>query len=150
MGPFRTEMPRDSFLENVRDRTHRHGALLVFDEMITGFRVARGGAQELTGVVPDLACFGKALSNGMPLSALVGPRDLMRSADSVGVDMGCRGETLSLASARAALQIYKHEPIAERVIEVGQAVGRGIESAAKRERIPLRVIGHPARMELRF
>src|SRR5207245_1293531 len=88
--------------------------------------------------------------NGMPLSALVGPRDLMRSADSVGVDMGCRGETLSLASARAALQIYKHEPIAERVIEIGQAVARGIESAAKRERIPLRVIGHPARMELRF
>jgi len=150
MEPFREELPRNGFLSAVRDLTRRHGALLVFDEMITGFRVARGGAQELFGVVPDLACFGKALSNGMPLSALVGPRDLMRSADSVGVDMGCRGETLSLASAHAALQIYKAEPIAERVAEIGNAVARGIEEAAKRERIALRVIGHPARMELRF
>jgi glutamate-1-semialdehyde 2,1-aminomutase len=150
MEPFRTELPRDGFLEKVRDLTHRHGALLVFDEMITGFRVARGGAQELTGVVPDLACFGKALSNGMPLSAFTGPRDLMRSADSVGVDMGCRGETLSLAAARAALDLYAAEPIAERAAEVGRAVAAGIEEAAAREKIPLRLVGHPARLELEF
>ena len=150
MEPFREELPKNGFLSAVRDLTRRHDALLVFDEMITGFRVARGGAQELFDVIPDLACFGKALSNGMPLSALVGPRNLMRSADSVGVDMGCRGETLSLASARGALQIYKNEPIAERVAAIGQAVARGIEEVAERERIPLRVIGHPARMELRF
>jgi glutamate-1-semialdehyde 2,1-aminomutase len=150
MEPFRTDLPRNGYLEKVRDLTHRHGALLVFDEMITGFRVARGGAQELTGVVPDLACFGKALSNGMPLSAFVGPRDLMRSADSVGVDMGFRGETLSLASARAALDVYAAEPIAQRVGEIGRAVAAGIEEAAKREKIPLRVVGHPARLELEF
>lgn len=150
MEPFRIELPRDGFLEKVRDLTHRHGALLVFDEMITGFRVARGGAQELAGVVPDLACFGKALSNGMPLSAFVGPRELMRGADSVGVDMACRGETLSLAAARAALDIYSSEPIAERAAEVGRAVAAGIEEAAAREKIPLRLIGHPARLELEF
>jgi glutamate-1-semialdehyde 2,1-aminomutase len=150
MEPFRTELPGNGYLERVRDLTHRHGALLVFDEMITGFRVARGGAQELTGVVPDLACFGKALANGMPLSALVGPRELMRSADSVGVDMGCRGETLSLASARAALDLYAAEPIAQRVAEVGLIVAAGIEEAAKRESIPLRLVGHPARLELEF
>jgi glutamate-1-semialdehyde 2,1-aminomutase len=150
MEPFRTELPGDGYLESVRGLAHRHDALLVFDEMITGFRVARGGAQDLTGVVPDLACFGKALANGMPLSALVGPRELMRSADSVGVDMGCRGETLSLASARAALDLYAAEPIAERVAEVGRAVAAGIEGAARRERIPLRLAGHPARLELEF
>jgi glutamate-1-semialdehyde 2,1-aminomutase len=150
MEPFRTELPKSGFLEKVRDLAHRHGALLVFDEMITGFRVARGGAQELTGVVPDLACYGKALANGMPLSALAGPRELMRSADSVGVDMGCRGETLSLASARAALDLYAAEPIAARAAEVGRAVTAGIEEAAKREEIPLRLAGHPARLELEF
>lgn len=150
MEPFRIELPRDHFLEKVRELTHRHGALLVFDEMITGFRVARGGAQELTGVVPDLACLGKSLSNGMPLSALVGPRDLMRSADSVGVDMGCRGETLSLAAARAALDLYLAVPVSERVAEVGLTVRAGIEEAAKREKVPLRLVGHPARLELEF
>jgi glutamate-1-semialdehyde 2,1-aminomutase len=150
MEPFRCELPKDGFLERIRDLAHRNGALLIFDEMITGFRVARGGAQELTEVAPDLACFGKALSNGMPLSALVGPRELMRTADSVGVDMGCRGETLSLASAKAALEIYAAEPVAERVAKVGCVVKAGIEEAAAREGVPLRLAGHPARLELEF
>ncbi len=150
MEPFRAELPKKGYLEKVRDLAHANGALLVFDEMVTGFRVARGGAQEWTGVVPDLACFGKALANGMPLSALVGPRELMRDADTVGVDMTCRGETLSLASARAALEIYANEPIAERAAEVGRAVAAGIEEAAAREKIPLSLVGHPARLELEF
>lgn len=150
MEPFRVELPHDRFLEKVRDLAHRNGSLLVFDEMVTGFRAARGGAQELTGVLPDLACYGKALANGMPLSALVGSRDLMRSADSVGVDMTCRGETLSLAAARAALQIHAEEPIAERVAAVGRRVADGIHEAAAKEKIPLRLVGHPARLELEF
>jgi glutamate-1-semialdehyde aminotransferase len=150
MEPFRIELPRNGFLEKVRDLAHRNGALLVFDEMVTGFRVARGGAQEVTGVIPDLACYGKALANGMPLSAFVGSRELMRSADSVGVDMTCRGETLSLAAARAALEIYAGEPIAERVADVGRRVAAGIHEAAAKERIPLRLVGHPARLELEF
>jgi glutamate-1-semialdehyde aminotransferase len=150
MEPFRAELPQAGFLEKVRELSHRNGALLVFDEMVTGFRVARGGAQEMTGVVPDLACYGKALANGMPLSAFVGSRELMRGADSVGVDMACRGETLSLASAKAALQLYANEPIAERVAEVGRRVAAGIEEEAARQKIPLRLVGHPARMELEF
>ena len=150
MEPIRADLPARGYLARVRDLAHRHGALLVFDEMITGFRISRGGAQEWTGVIPDLACFGKALSNGMPLSALAGPRSLMRSADAVGVDMGARGETLSLAAARAALDVYVSEPVAERVADVGRAVAAGIEAAARRERIPLRVTGHPARLEVRF
>lgn len=150
MEPFQCELPRDGFLGKVRDLVHRHGALLVFDEMITGFRIAPGGAQEWTGVVPDLACLGKALSNGMPLSALVGPRELMRSADSVGVDMGCRGETLSLAAARAALEVYAREPVAERVAAIGDELRARLEEEAHRAGVPMRLEGHPARLELRF
>jgi acetylornithine/succinyldiaminopimelate/putrescine aminotransferase len=150
MEPFQVEMPRDGYLESVRELAHRNGALLIFDEMVTGFRVARGGAQELTGAVPDLACFGKALSNGMPLSALAGPRALMATSDSVGVDMGCRGETLSLAAARAALDVHAGEPIADRIAEIGRSIKAGIEAAAERERVPLRLVGHPARLELEF
>ena len=150
MEPLRQQLPAPGYLEAVRDLAHRHGALLVFDEMITGLRLARGGAQQWAGVTPDLACFGKALSNGMPLSALCGPRELMRSADSVGVDRGCRGETLSLAAARAALDVHAAEPIAERVAAAGTALRAGVEAAAARERIPLRLVGHPARLEIEF
>lgn len=150
MEPFQRELPEAGYLAKVRDLAHRHGALLVFDEMITGFRVSRGGGQELTGVVPDLACFGKALANGMPLSAFAGRRDLMRTADAVGVDMGCRGETLSLAAARAALDIYASEPVAESVADIGRLVKEGIEDAARREKVPLRLAGHPSRLELAF
>ena len=64
--------------------------------------------------------------------------------------MGCRGETLSLASARAALDLYAAEPIAQRAADVGRAVTAGIEEAAKREKIPVRLVGHPARLELEF
>ena len=81
-----------------------HGALLVFDEIITGFRLANGGAQEMFGVVPDLACFGKAIANGMPLSAIVGKREYMRDLPNIAYGMTFRGETLSLAAARAVLR----------------------------------------------
>jgi glutamate-1-semialdehyde 2,1-aminomutase len=150
MEPFRCELPRDRFLEQVKELAHRNGALLVYDEMITGFRVARGGAQEATGVVPDLACYGKTLSNGMPITALVGPRELMRGADSVGVDMGCRGETLSLAAARAALEVYATRPVAEEIARIGTWIRHALEEVAAAEGVPLRLVGHPARLELEF
>lgn len=150
MEPFRHVLPEPGFLEGIRELTTRHGALLVFDEMVTGFRVSPGGGQALTGVVPDLACFGKALSNGMPLSALVGPRELMKAADFVGVDMTCRGETLSLASARAALELYADGTVAQQVAAIGRRVADGLREAASEQGIPLRIEGHPARLELSF
>ena len=72
---FLETLPRRGYLESVRDLAHRHGALLVFDEVVTALRLANGGAQEFYGVLPDLACLGKSLGNGMPLSALVAPRE---------------------------------------------------------------------------
>ena len=78
LEPARTEPPVEGFLEGVRDLCSRHGALLVFDEMITGFRYALHGAQHLYGVMPDLSTFGKALANGFSVSALCGKREFMR------------------------------------------------------------------------
>ena len=69
--------PKDNFLQKVRELSHQHGALLIFDETVTGFRFSLGGAQELFGVIPDLATFGKGLANGYPLSALVGADKIM-------------------------------------------------------------------------
>ena len=98
--------PEDDFLERVREIADREGALLVFDEILTGFRFALGGAQEYFGVTPDLACFAKGISNGYPLSALAGREDVMRTIedDDFIFSMTYAGEAASLAAAKACIE----------------------------------------------
>src|SRR5690606_16635796 len=93
--------PAPGFLEAVAEATRKAGALLIFDEIITGFRLHLGGAQAQFGVTPDLACFGKAMANGMPISALVGRAEVMRSVEDVFFSGTFGGEALSLAAAQA-------------------------------------------------
>jgi glutamate-1-semialdehyde aminotransferase/spore coat polysaccharide biosynthesis protein SpsF (cytidylyltransferase family) len=119
LEPVGVEEPRDGFLEAVRAVTRREGAVLIFDEILTGFRLARGGAQEYFGVVPDLACVGKSMGNGYPISAVVGPRELMRLFEEVFFSFTFGGDMVSLAAARATI---------ERITEtnvVGQLWSRG-------------------------
>ena len=116
LEPMAFEWPRDGFLEAVKALAHKHGALLIFDETITGFRFANGGAQELFGVTPDLACFGKGLANGFPLSAIVGRRDIMKLfAGGIFFSFTAGGEALSLAAAKATLLKLKREPVCQRL-----------------------------------
>src|SRR5262249_51527131 len=104
LEPVTFEAPRDGFLEELRRVCDARGALLVFDEMWTGFRLALGGAQQRFGVKADLACFSKAVANGMPLSVLTGRRDVMGLLENdVFFFTTFGGEALSLAAARATL-----------------------------------------------
>ena len=103
LEPVGAEEPAAGFLEGVAERARQAGALLVFDEIITGFRLAPGGAQERHGVVPDLAAVGKALGNGMPISALVGRAEYMDRLEDVFFSGTHGSEALSLAAARAVL-----------------------------------------------
>ena len=99
-------MPRPGYLEAVADRTRKAGALLIFDEVITGFRMAPGGAQGALGVTPDLATLGKALGAGAPISAVVGRKDVMELIVDGGVAFGgtFNGNPISMAGALAALE----------------------------------------------
>ena len=121
MNPVGTTPPVDDFLQRVKDLAHREGAVLVFDEIITGFRFAPGGAQEYFDVVPDLACFAKALANGMPLSCVTGRADVMRTMedDDLVFSLTYGGEAASLAAANAALEIHATEPVAEHLFDLG-------------------------------
>ena len=83
MEPMTFDLPHEGYLETVRNLCDEHGALLVFDEVITGFRFSLGGAQKMFGVTPDIAAFGKAMGNGMPVSAVVGRVDVMREMEEV-------------------------------------------------------------------
>lgn len=103
LEPLNTDAPANDFLQQVRDLTHRHGIVLVFDEIITGFRYHLGGAQAHFGVTPDLASFGKGMANGMPISAIVGKKEIMTLMNDIFFSGTFGGETLSLAASKACL-----------------------------------------------
>ena len=135
----RTVEPKPGFLEEVQALCREHGAALIFDEMMTGFRWHIGGAQKVYGVVPDLSTFGKALANGFALSALCGKREIMqlgsreRPEDDVFLLSTTHGaETPALAAAIATMNIYRTEPVIEHLYRQGTRLRRGLEQSAQR------------------
>jgi glutamate-1-semialdehyde 2,1-aminomutase len=126
LEPMNVAAPSPGFLQDVKDTAHQAGALLVFDETITGFRCAIGGAQELFGVTPDLATFGKGLANGYPVSAVVGRADVMRLMEEIFFSFTFGGETLSLAAAKATLLKLRSEPVVQTLRARGTALLEGI------------------------
>ncbi|MEW5979568.1 MAG: aminotransferase class III-fold pyridoxal phosphate-dependent enzyme [Acidobacteriota bacterium] len=103
MEPVTFDLPQPGYLQGVQELCKRNGSLLVFDEIVTGFRIHMGGAQEYFGVTPDLACFGKAIANGFPLSAIVGRAEVMRLLDKVFFSFTFGGEAMSLAACLATI-----------------------------------------------
>ncbi len=95
------------FLPKIRELTDRYGSLLIFDEIVTGFRLALAGAQEYFGVTPDLAVFAKGMANGMPVSAYLGKADLIDSCKAISISSTFGGETLSLAAVKAVIDFYR-------------------------------------------
>ncbi|MFC7303427.1 glutamate-1-semialdehyde 2,1-aminomutase [Streptomyces monticola] len=129
--------PPPGYLTGLRELADRHGCVLVFDEMITGFRWSEAGAQGLYGVVPDLSTFGKALGNGCAVSALAGRRELMErgglrdSRDRVFLLSTTHGaETHSLAAAMAVQSTYTEEGITARLHALGERLAAGVRDAA--------------------
>ena len=120
MEPMNISDPAPGYLQAVKELAHQHGALLIFDETITGFRFANGGAQELLGVTPDLATFGKGIANGYPLAAVAGRADVMAEMEEVFFSFTMGGETLSLAAAKATLDKLVREPVTATLAARGQ------------------------------
>jgi glutamate-1-semialdehyde-2,1-aminomutase len=123
--------PKGEFLQQVRDLCSREGCLLIFDEVITGFRLARGGAQEYFGVVPDLACFGKAMANGYPLSAVVGAREIMKHFEQTFFSFTFGGEALSLAASLATMKEIAEKEVIAHNWEQGGKIKDGVNVLAR-------------------
>ena len=121
MEPMNAEKPHDGYLQSVKEIVHQNGAVLIFDEVVTGFRHANGGAQELFGVTPDLAAFGKAMANGMPLSAITGRADIMALMTDIFFSGTFGGEALSLAASIAVVDKLRREPVVETIWEKGRS-----------------------------
>ena len=126
LEPAGVDLPPEGYLAGLKDLLHEHGALLAFDETITGFRFATGGAQEYYGVTPDLASFGKGMGNGMPISAVVGRDDLMAEMEEIFYSATFGGETLSIAAAIAVIEKILAEPVIEHYWETGAALASGL------------------------
>lgn len=155
LEPARTEPPVPGFLEGLRAACTEHGALLVFDEMITGFRYSLHGSEATYGVRPDLATFGKALANGFSCSALTGTREIMqlgsrhRSGDDVFLLSTTHGaETPGLAAAMATMAFYEAKPVIETFDRQGARLAAGFAEASARHGLTEHVkpIGFPSNL----
>ncbi|MEP7146566.1 MAG: aminotransferase class III-fold pyridoxal phosphate-dependent enzyme [bacterium] len=131
LEPFVFEEEKNNFLKEVQEVCRKNGTLLIFDEMWTGFRIAAGGAQEYFGVKPDLACYSKAIANGMPLSVLTGREDVMRLFDkSVFFFTTFGGEALSLAAAMATIEVIQNKNVPDYLSEQGRKLKDGYNKIA--------------------
>lgn len=152
--PFPANMglvpPDPGFLELLRDAATANGALLVFDEVISGFRVARGGAQDLTGVLPDLTVMGKVIGGGLPAAAYGGPRELMERIAPAGdvYQAGTlSGNPLAVAAGRATLR-QLDDAAYLRLAATTEALANGLEQAAGDR--PVQVVSRPGLVTLFF
>jgi len=132
MEPMNAVEPAPGYLEELKALLHAHGSLLIFDEIITGFRYALGGAQALFGVTPDLACFGKAMANGLPLSAVVGRAEIMAEMSEIFFSGTFGGEALSLAAAIAVIDKMRREPVIDHLWQAGTLLSEVAQSAIQR------------------
>lgn len=125
MEPMNYTEPQKGFLEEVKKITHQNGALLVFDEIITGFRFSLGGAQKLFGVIPDLAAFGKSMANGLPISVLVGKRRYMEKVSDIFYSFTFGGECLSLTAAIATIKEMERKNVIGHIWKIGKILQDG-------------------------
>ncbi|TDC45134.1 aminotransferase class III-fold pyridoxal phosphate-dependent enzyme, partial [Jiangella ureilytica] len=137
--------PEPEFLSGVRELTAAAGALLVFDEVITGFRLARGGAQEWFGVTPDLAVFGKAIAGGLPVAAIAGRAEVMDqiTAGTVGHAGTFNSNPVGMAAAVATLGRLQRDgdELYPRLRATGQRLMNGLRSVAADAGVPMLVDG---------
>ncbi|MBI97816.1 MAG: glutamate-1-semialdehyde-2,1-aminomutase [Verrucomicrobiales bacterium] len=133
-------LPREGYLEFLREITTTNGSLLIFDEVMTGFRVSLGGVQERFGITPDLSCFGKIIGGGLPVGAFGGRADVMDvlAPDGPVYQAGTlSGNPLAMAAGLAALEVLKNGTVHEQLEAKGDRLEAGLNAAAEKAGIPV-------------
>ena len=134
-------LPKPGYLEFLREITAAHGALLIFDEVMTGFRLAKGGAQERFGITPDLSTFGKVIGGGLPVGAFGGRAEIMDYLAPLGpvYQAGTlSGNPIAMAAGLANLEELNHSGAYDRLEKIGEQLEAGMKDAAKSANIPMR------------
>lgn len=151
MEPVQLEAPEPGFLEAVQALCKKNDALLVFDEVVDGFRFSIGGAQAYFGITPDLATFGKGAANGMPLAVIAGSTEIMDAVDKkIFISTTFGGETLSLAAGIAVFRELETKPVVERIWSLGKRIKDESNAMAERIGVNIKLEGYPCRMAFEF
>ena len=154
----RVLLPEPGFLQALREVTTKHGIVLVFDEIVTGFRIAWGGAQERYGVVPDVACYGKAMSGGFPMAAVVGRANVMAvldvrqrpRAEVVWATHTLSRNPIGATAGCAALDALARPGVYDRLHKTGSRLRAGIVAAGERHGFAVQTPGEDAVFGVRF
>lgn len=132
MEPIRNDQPKDGFLEKIRAKTRQEGVLLVFDEITAGFRICAGGSHRALGTEPDIAVFAKGMTNGYPLSAIVGRKEVMEAAQGTFISSTFYTERVALAATLKSVQLYQKNRVWEKQMTYGQMVQDGWKEQAQK------------------
>lgn len=146
--PVVYESPTQTFLKDVQKLTNENNAILIFDEVVTGFRIALGGAQQHFGIKPDLSCFGKAMGNGMPLGAVAGQKEYMKVFHDVFYSTTYAGEIPSLAAGIATISTIKNKNVISHLWDKGTELKAVFQKIVQQFDLDIAVIGMPHRLGL--
>jgi glutamate-1-semialdehyde 2,1-aminomutase len=150
MEPVPMSAPEKGYLEKVRKITKENNIVLIFDEIVTGFRMSMGGAQEYYNVIPDLACFGKAMANGMSISCVVGKKKIMQKTEDVFFSTTFGGETLSMAASLATIKFLKKNKVINHTSKMGKKLYKGLVDLIKKYEINAYLIGQEFKFKIIF
>ena len=150
MEPMRTELPPPGFLEGVRELADRYGVILIFDEVSCGFRVALGGVQELTGVTPDVTVLAKGISNGYPMGAVVGKREVMEPASRMFISSAYWDDNIGITAALTTLRELERRQAPAYFARIGADLKRRVNEAAAEAGVPAACVGVDAHPGIRF
>ncbi len=128
LEPIQSNGPKEGYLEEVKELSHKYGAILIFDEVVSGFHYALGGAQELFDVSPDLVAFGKGMANGYPISAVAGRKDLLQQIEhGVFISTTFGGDSISMAASLATINKLQQPGFYDHIIKIGTMIHDGIQ-----------------------
>jgi glutamate-1-semialdehyde aminotransferase len=150
MEPMRKSLPENNFLQQVRRIADEINAVLIFDEVTSGFRLVQGGVHLHFGVEPDIAVFGKALGNGYPISAVVGRREVMDHAQDTFISSTLWTERIGFAAGLATLRKMEMCDVQKRIIHYGEYITSGWKRIAEKHGLEIQVGGIPSLCHLSF
>jgi len=150
MEPLRSTEPPEGYLASVAQLARDHGAFLIFDEVSTGFRPSAAGVQPVVGVTPDMAVFAKSISNGYPMGAVVGRRDVMEPAARMFISSTYWSDTIGLAAAIATLKEVQRRDVPAHCRALGKRLKSGVEKAAGDVGLPVSCVGVDYHPHLQF
>ena len=152
MEPISKFFPKKNYLKEVRTLASKKNIILIFDEIVTGFRFDRGGYQNVCKITPDLACFSKAMGNGVPISALVGKKNIMKECTKIFYSLTFAGETLSLAASKATMEFIDSNNVIKDINKKGKYLMTNLEKIISSYKLDecAKIIGYPSKHLLGF